>query len=343
MAQVLDSEIDNGYALKANSDCLKGNATSASYVDYVKESKHELPFMPQINNKFTIYRPLAKGCNGQVSLGNYNGELVAIKEALCYQTISSLGKEVQALKDLQKHSDQYDRYVGALLAVDVHYCPTVTVYRFYANGNLENYLSQHPEIDFSKRLSLMIDLSCALKFIHGADILHKDLKAENILISDDGTLRISDFGCATHSSSKDVDFGGDLFTRSPKMLSNTRTFYYRKKSSDSNPAKDLENFSKADDIYSLGLVLYHIMTSQLPLKDFRSNTSLLSLYQYVVVEKQRPDISIIPKGNAALLTLLRHSWHDNEKLRPSIENLNQTLILCRGQTEPLKNISKLIN
>lgn len=352
-----DSEFEDGYTLPANGHGSEKNpkyhlsydtrsqsgtedtdtdtdSESVTYIDFETNTQsiyhehqpnHSLSFIPQINQQFTIYRPLAHGCNGQVSLGNYNGELVAIKQALTPQTSYSLTKEVRAIQTLHKHSDQYDRYVGALLAVDVLFCPTVTVYRFYAKGNLENHLKKHPELDFSQRLSMMYDLSSALKFIHTANILHKDLKAENILIDDDGSLKISDFGCATDVNSTALDFGGDFFTRSPKMLSNTYTLYARKNASLSNPAKDLDNFSKADDIYSLSLVLYHIITGELPYSQFRKTANLVPLYNHVVLEKQRPDTTKIPKDYTKVVILLSNCWQENENSRPNTNSLTKSL------------------
>lgn len=122
-----------------------------------------------------------------------------------------------------------------------------------------------------------------------------------------------------------VDFGGDFLTRSPKMLANSRTYFFRKKSSEPNPAMGLENFSTVDDIYSLALVLYHIVMGQYPFPQFRHNSNLSLFYNHLVVEKQRPNTTAVSHSNAKLITLLSACWHDDETVRPEISNVDTVL------------------
>lgn len=323
MAQVLDSEFCGSYT-----ESCDVFSVSDHYEDLAEISQDSDPscdsLVPEIESNYTLYRPLARGCNGQVSLGNYNGELVAIKQSLNYYNTTALTREVEALLLLRQYSDQDHQFVGELLAVDCLPNPSAAIFRFYGKGSLESFLQKHPALREAKRLSFMIDVSSALKFIHSAGVLHKDLKAENILIDEDGTLRITDFGCATSMTDTATDFGGDIFTRSPKMLENTRIQQQRKKENASNPTLSLENFSQTDDIYSLALVLYHIATGQLPFAQFRQTNGFKSYFNYVVVEKQRPDTGIL-KGSAKLITLLNQCWHDDEKSRPAIETVHQNL------------------
>jgi len=61
------------------------------------------------------------------------------------------------------------------------------------NGNALQYLMKHPD---TNRRKLLLDAALGLEYLHGKNIIHKDLKAGNILIGEDGRACLSDFGLA---------------------------------------------------------------------------------------------------------------------------------------------------
>ncbi|KAF7328114.1 putative Pto-like serine/threonine kinase [Mycena venus] len=63
----------------------------------------------------------------------------------------------------------------------------------YEQGNIRIFLQKKPDLDHGHRLCLVLGIGEGVKYLHSADIIHSDLKPENVLI-DNNIPRISDFG-----------------------------------------------------------------------------------------------------------------------------------------------------
>jgi serine/threonine-protein kinase len=92
----------------------------------------------------------------------------------------------------------------------------------------------------------------AVEYLHEQGVIHRDLKPGNIMICRDRTIRIMDFGIATASASRKITIGGSLATplgtpeyMAPEQVKNERT-------------------DERTDIYSIGVILYEMLTGALP-------------------------------------------------------------------------------
>src|SRR5262245_9837911 len=103
----------------------------------------------------------------------------------------------------------------------------------------------------SKAMSLVAKICDALAYMHEKEIVHRDLKPANIMVCDDGSLRIMDFGIAKAAGMRRVTFTGF----SPSM----GTPDYMAPEQIKGKRGD-----QRTDIYSLGAILYEMVTGQVP-------------------------------------------------------------------------------
>ncbi len=153
----------------------------------------------------------------------------------------------------------------------------VTVYDFGKQGDLYFFLMEFVDgtslrqVEQSGRLSckealgIVPQICDALQYAHEQGIVHRDIKPENILISKEGCVKIADFGLAKITRPSDEIGNVDA---SEKQLTGTRevigTPHYM-------APEQVEHPTEVDhraDIFSLGVVLYEMLTGELPLGRF---------------------------------------------------------------------------
>ena len=122
----------------------------------------------------------------------------------------------------------------------------------YLVGQTLDEVMQHtkpmPEDEALRVVSRVCD---ALDYLHKHEVVHRDLKPQNIMLCNDGSLRIMDFGIAKAATSKRITFGGFSPTlgtpdyMAPEQVKGQRG-------------------NERTDIYSLGAILYEMVTGRLP-------------------------------------------------------------------------------
>jgi serine/threonine protein kinase len=135
---------------------------------------------------------------------------------------------------------------------------------------LDKYLRAHAP-PLAAKLELFAKLCDAIHYAHDEGVIHRDLKPGNIMVRDDGSIAILDFGVArlgTSQRTKQGDFLGTLMYMSPEQASG-RT--------------DLD---KRTDIYSLGVILHEVVRDQLPY-DLR-NLHVAAAVRLIVSQPPRP-------------------------------------------------------
>jgi len=157
----------------------------------------------------------------------------------------------------------------------------------YVDGvAVTDYCSRnHSTVD--ERLRLIRAVAEAVEYAHGEGVIHRDIKPSNIFVRDDGAVRLLDFGIA-----KQLDPAG-------QPLNHTRTAMRSMTLAYASPEQIRgDTATTATDIYSLGVVLYELLTGRLPF-DLTGKTALEAEAVVTTQEPARPSSIARRPGDGA--------------------------------------------
>lgn len=128
---------------------------------------------------------------------------------------------------------------------DMHYI----VMEYIKGKTLKQYINEFSPLSPARSVQIMKQLTSAIAHAHENQIIHRDIKPQNILVDEDGNVKITDFGIATSLSATS-------YTKTNSVIG---TVHYL-----SPEQARGGNATKKSDIYALGIVLYELLTGELP-------------------------------------------------------------------------------
>ena len=119
---------------------------------------------------------------------------------------------------------------------------------FVKGRTLEQVLQHTKVFDSAKAIDIGVELCQAISAVHRAGLLHRDIKAHNVMRSEDGRIALMDFGTGRNlDADASLDLAGTPLYLAPEVLLG-------------QPA------TKRSDLYSLGVVLFHLVTGSYPVR-----------------------------------------------------------------------------
>ncbi|ANZ75627.1 BA75_03041T0 [Komagataella pastoris] len=216
--------------------------------------------------------------------------------------------EVDILRKLGLHiniATLYDTFENYIV---LEYCSRGDLYEAIRNGVGPS--STHDVID------VMMQLIEAVEYCHAHSVYHRDIKPENILIAEDWSIKLSDFGLATTSKfSSDFDVGSERYM-APELFDKNDSEYF-----------DQTYDAEKADVWSIGICLLNIVFGKNPFQ--RANGSDKMFLHFA--SNRETLFDIFPSMSFDLFGVLRHSLTLDPNNR-DLYNMKQELLKLKSLT-----------
>ncbi|TFK23020.1 kinase-like protein, partial [Coprinopsis marcescibilis] len=246
--------------------------------------------------------PCSAGHFSEVFKGTFCGRSVAIKVVRIYQ-ISDIE---QVLKVFYRESILWSQlsHQNLLPFYGIYHLDHVDrrlcfISPWMENGNVREYLAKKPNVDC---LLLISDILHGVRYLHGEDVVHSDLKGDNILVTPAGRACLADFGLSKLIDSKVLSWtslystaqqGGTPRWQAPELM---------------NPKSEHIAANKESDMYSFGGICYEGLTGKVPFHEHPRDSAVC----LKVMAGQRP---VKPTQNQVISS----RWGMMENLWPIME------------------------
>lgn len=244
-----------------------------------------------------VYRGLDQSLGRTVAIKVLHPHLAAIPEAK-----SRLEREAKAVAKL-RHDNILEIYDYSGSASTESYIVT----EFIKGHTLREFIEKHP-IGYPEIAAMIVaQVAGALVHAHGLGVIHRDVKPENLMIRDDGVLKLMDFGIAQVVDTRRMTVTGQILG-SPAYMApehvEGRPLDYR------------------SDVFSLGVVLYQLSTGELPFKGKNAHEILKRIADGRYLD---PRVASIKVGNRLGAIIDRALARDPEERYPDMRRFEDDL------------------
>ncbi|XP_033728080.1 mitogen-activated protein kinase kinase kinase 13-A-like [Pecten maximus] len=242
----------------------------------------EIPF-----ENITDLQWLGSGAQGAVFLGKLNGEEVAVKKVRDVKEtdIKNLRKlnhpNIITFKGICTQAPCY--------CIIMEYCPYGQLYEILRDGK---EIPPQLVLDWTKQIA------SGMNYLHNHKIIHRDLKSPNVLVAKNDVVKISDFGTSRtwNEKSTKMSFAGTVAWMAPEVIRN-------------------EPCSEKVDIWSFGVVLWELLSAEIPYKDVDSSAIIWGVGSNSL---HLPVPTTCPEG---FKLLMRQCWSAKTRNRPSFRQV----------------------
>ncbi len=266
--------------------------------------------MPQLLGKYEIITEIGRGAMGAV----YKARDPLIDRLVALKTITG-GPTAQT--NLLDRFYQEARSAGALQHPNI-----VTIYELghekntpfiameYLEGeSLDRIIEQHPVMPLSVKLGYIVRVCDALAYAHQHNVVHRDVKPANIMVTKEGVVKVVDFGIARLT---------DMSMTQPNMMIGSRAYM----------SPQLYKGERADarsDIWAVGVSLYELLAYKRPF----TGDSEAELMFHIIYEKPEDLLGLSPECTEELVPIV------NKMLEKKSEDRYQSMEDVLHAIEPI--------
>ncbi len=198
---------------------------------------------------YLIHQKIGEGGMGRVFLGEH----LHIKQKVAVKMVHPhLRAQPQFLERFRREAQlQASLQHPGIIAIHDFFIENgqaFMVSAFFPGQSLETILANHGRCSAKDTVRIILPVLNALNFAHAKGIIHHDVKPGNILVSNDGAIKVTDFGLAELGTETNRNLGSPAYM-SPERLT---------------PGQPVDHTS---DVYSIGVLMFEMLTGQLPFED----------------------------------------------------------------------------
>jgi len=254
---------------------------------------------------------LASGAFGDLYKGVYCGQDVAVK----------------ILKDIDNNTQQFQEFMQEVTIMKkvrhkniVQFTGACTsrpnlciVFEYMNNGSLYDIIRREGGLPAGTVIKIALSVARGMDYLHQCKIIHRDLKAANLLMDNNGIVKIGDFGVAR------------VLTDTGNMTAETGTYRWM-----APEVIEHKPYNYKADIFSFGIVLWELLTGQVPYLGLTPLQAAVAVVQKGLRPQFRDDF---PDPLKEIMTLC---WRKNPDERPNFTDL----VLRLEKLEGLMNVQK---
>jgi len=189
-------------------------------------------------------------------------------------------------------------FIGASAA------PMAIVTEWVGRGSLYDIIHKAPELirdDWPRRIDLMLGVARGMAYLHSQDIMHRDLKSGNVLVTQNWVVKIADFGLSRAVALSMTRRIGTTRFCAAEVL-------------------DGQRYTTKADVYSYGILCWELCAFAIPFP----NENFSYRVETLVIAGQRPKIpSDTPESVQKLIEMC---WHQNPNERPNFVEIVQYIL-----------------
>ncbi|XP_039049150.1 serine/threonine-protein kinase STY46-like [Hibiscus syriacus] len=244
---------------------------------------------------------LTSSSYGDMYKGTFCSQVVAIKvlrtEHLKENLLKEFTQEVDIMRKIQ-HKNVV-QFIGACTSP-----PSLCIVtEFMSGGSIYDLLhKQKSGFKLPFLLKVAVDVSKGMSYLHQQSIMHRDLKAANLLMDENGVVKVSDFGVARVQAQPGV------------MTAETGIYHWM-----APEVIEHKPYDHKADVFSFGVVLWELLTGKLPYE----NLTPLQAAVGIVQKGLRPVIPTHTHPN--FVELLESCWQQDPSRRPEFAEISKML------------------